>query len=385
MAQLFRHKRTGVQVISVEFTEKVPVYHFTVLKKKGKTITVEVDTHREEDALQKQVNRKLPVLVHFFGKGVLNRTVTPQDNYLDNLIVNASKSDFISAFQDAANLRLVSFMRKEPADEVIEKLDFCKDQVVDILLGPFVAFRPDLETIPVKVPGFEFNYVQTGFSATETKDRKVEFLGNILGQEVFGAIAGWNYLNEKDRCSILDEQEKEKRRANFSDKRQFEKLGLFMLVFFLAALLANYFYQGNLLKKNATIEDEIMIYSDNLNKIDLLDQEIKRKYQLISTSGILKHNYLSFYLDRIGKSLPSTINLVEIRTFPLDKKLKQKVKTEFEQSSVYVSGTTNNTASIDEWIARLNEQNWVAKTEILNFERNQEKQNASFTLRIRIR
>jgi Tfp pilus assembly protein PilN len=376
-----------IQVISVELTDGLPVFHFVILQKKAESFILRLKgTFESIEQLAKVIRKRLPIILHIYGKGVLNRKTVPIDDYLDKLILNANKNDFYSTFIDIEHERFVSFTRKEPVDSIIEKLVGLEDQIVDIQLGPFIVLNSNLPDKIKHAGNITFSYNNDGisFESSETSDLSCYFLDVKWNNQLLAGIAAYNELVSDPSCSIINHEERKTRRVNLKDKIQFEKLGVFMLAFFLFALIGNYFYQGHINEKNARIEDEIMIFSDNLTKIDLIDQEINRKKHLIQSSGILKNQYISFYLDQIGITLPSTISLTEIKTFPVTNKLKQKIKPEIDQTSIYISGITQNSSSIDMWIEKLNALDWVAKTEILSFERS-DGLKAIFTIKLYIK
>ena len=376
-----------IQAISIELTDDTPVFHIVTMQKKGDVICFKLKESVESvEQIAQSIRKRIPIVLHYFGKGVLNRKTIPTDDYLDKLILNANKNDFYSTYIDVENERFVSFTRKEQVDPVLEKLSEWKNQIIDITIGPFVALNTRLPEKINKTPHLSFNYNNDGisFDPLNTSDSSCYFLDEKLGNQLFAGVISYNELTNHSICSILNETERTARITNLNDKNQFEKLGVFILVFFLSVLIGNYFYQGRINEKNAILEDEIMIFSDNITKIDLLDQEITRKKQLIQTSGILKHQYISFYLDQIGISIPGSISLTEIKTFPVTNKLKQKIKPEIDQKSIYISGITQKSSSIDEWIEKLNTQDWVAKTEILSFKRN-DGQKAIFTIKLHIK
>lgn len=376
-----------IQAISVELADEAPIFHIVTLQKKGDSfIFKQKESVETVEQIAQFIRKRTPLILHFFGKGVLNRKTVPIDDYLDKLILNANKNDFYSTYIDVEHERFVSFSRKEQVDPIIEKLSGWKDQIVDITLGPFVVLNATLPEKITTTPHLSFTYSHDGisFEPLNTPNSSCFFLDEKLDRQLFAGITSYNELTVNPICSILNETERKVRKTNLNDKIQFEKLGVFMLAFFLIALVGNYFYQGHINEKNTILEDEIMIFSDNLTKIDLLDQEINRKTQLIQTSGILKHQYISYYLDQIGNSIPGSISLTEIKTFPVTNKLKQKIKPEIDQKSIYISGITQKSSSIDEWIEKLNTQDWVAKTEILNFERN-DGQKAIFTIKLHIK
>src|SRR5690606_8267449 len=140
---------------------------------------------------------------------------------------------------DVEHERFVSFSRKEQIDPIIEQLSEWKDQIVDITLGPFVVLN---QVLPVKLtvtPQALFNYSNDGvsFEPPSTSDYSCFFLDERLDSQLYAGVTSFNELTTNSKCSILNETERKARKTNFNDKIQFEKLGVFMLAFFLIALI----------------------------------------------------------------------------------------------------------------------------------------------------
>ncbi|MEX1193171.1 MAG: hypothetical protein WED10_00020 [Brumimicrobium sp.] len=373
-----------VQVVSIEFINDGVKYHFAYLQLKGGQISVNKSfSENNSDDLIAEINKNKPVIIHFFGKGILNRVVQPEPDFLDKLLINADKNEFYHSYQDLENYRYVSFCRKDKIDDFLEKFDSIKDNIIDCSVGPFNAFSEDL---PVKLSGTPLGEIKKNNGVYEfVKGDKIIrsfFLDKDYGSRLFAVLTGYLFLNKSGYFSFIDASNQKKMYSNFVDKIQFQLLGIFTLSFFLVSLLANYFYQGHVNSLNSDLESEIMIYSDNLNKIDLIDQEISRKKQLILTSGIIGGTRFSYYLDQIGTSLPKEIILDEIQIYPLEKKLKQKEKPIFKEGKILISGNTQHSKSIDELISELNSLEWVKKVAITSFIKNDDNKDSFFQIKI---
>ena len=373
-----------IQVISIELTNDGERYHYVNLKKsKGEVLVKDSFSEKNIDDLIKNVSKNTALILHFYGKGVLNRVVQPEPDFLDKLLVNADKKEFYFSYDDIDNFRYVSFSRKDKIDELIAKFDSLKDNIIDFSLGPYNVISKDLSIKPTATPLGKVKKDDGIYSfQIEETPTKNFFLNQDFGKRLFSAVTGYLFLKNASVFSFLDEKEQKSIQSNFIDKIQFQQLGIFTLSFFLIALVSNYFYQGHINKKNQALEQEIMIYGDNLNKIDLIDQEILRKKQLITSSGIIGGTRFSYYLDQIGSSLPSEVSLEEIEIYPIEKKLKQKEKPVFKDNSILISGNTQQSSIIDTWISKLNALYWVKSVAIISFIKNDDNKDSFFQIKI---
>jgi len=373
-----------VQVISIEFTDDKMKYHIAVLKrKKGNVIILSTLEDLDSETVLSQLNKNQPIVIHVFGKGVLNRTTAPVEGFLDNVLMNAHPNDFYINYLDLDQTRYVTFTRRDQLDEALKPLEELSGNILDICIGPYHTL---IEEIKEKINSTPLGDIvkEEGIYTFQKPStiQKLRYNGEHFKKSFYAVTVGAAFLEQNLSISAFNQEERKKKKSNFRDKLQFNYIGVGAIAFFLIALVSNYFYQGHLNDKNAVIESKIMVFSDNLKKIDLMDQEMQRKKQLIANSGIIRNNYFSTILDQIGGSIPSTIQLEEIQIYPLEKKLKKNVKPVFRSKTIKIAGTTRSSENIDVWINTLNKLEWVDNVAILSFETDESKNIAFFELKI---
>lgn len=379
-----------VQVVSIQLKEDGNSYHFVKCNyRKGEFFAETIETFESKESLDRVLKVKYPLILHFFGKGILNRRIENSPDYIDKLIVNGKKDDFYFATLDFEDYKYVSFTRK---DHVSSEVEFFQDKggiIIDISIGPFVS---QSHALPVRLsvtPTTQFEWKSSRLfdfkiKNEQTTDTSYEFRGWHWGNRLYAGILAYLFLENETFPSVLDEKTKSKSKTDLADKKQFEGLGLFTLAFFLIALTGNYLYQGKLSNDNAKLEDDITVFSDNLNRIDYLSTEIDRKSQLVRTSGILNYRFISFYLDQLGETISKDIRLTELTVFPLKKQLKQKKRPEFAQSNILISGLSISSTSLENWLKKVDRLEWMGKSEILNFSKKSDKVGV-FTVKLFIK
>lgn len=373
-----------VQVVSIEFTEQGVYYHWILLKRlKGDISIVESDEKLNSESIQGQLVSNIPIIVHVYGKGVLNKVTDQNEDYLENVLMNADPDEFFINYLDLEDKRYVSFSRKKPINEALSFLSSVNDNILDIVIGPYHVLVDGIHQNTRSTPIGEivFNNGTYSFEKTDSINRP-KFNGEILMNSFWAVTLGTAFLNNELTTSVFNSKERKQKQSNFRDKQHFKFIGVGAIVIFLVALIGNYFYQGHINEKNADLEAKIMVYSDNLKKIDQIDQEMLRKKQLIANSGIIRSNYFSTTLDQIGSSVPSTIQLEEVQVYPLERKLKKNEKPEFKRKTIKIAGSTKSSEYIDAWIDKLNELGWVDNVAILSFTTNEDKNTAFFELKI---
>jgi Tfp pilus assembly protein PilN len=172
-------------------------------------------------------------------------------------------------------------------------------------------------------------------------------------------------------------------KAKFKEQNTFERLGIGILAFFLLSLSANYFYVNHLNQIAAEKELELSSYGQQLSLIDRLNQEKNRKIQLFESSGLQSNEFISFYLDELGKSVPSTITLTVLETFPLKEGLKPRKKVEIDRETIAISGLCNTSKTLDDWMEKMERFSWIKSVELINYLR-QEDGTSFFQLKIKL-
>lgn len=373
-----------VQVVSIEFTERGNYYHWAKLKRsKGEVIMVDFSEKLDQDSIVHSIDSNIPIIIHFIGKGILSRVVEQEEDYIENLLMNADPEEFYINSLDLEEKRYVSFARKSVINNALIPLEGFNDNILDIVLGPYYVFLNEIREKTQSTPMGSIRY-ENGIYSFDSSDSPMrpKFNGELLIHSFWAFTIGWGFLQGNLDISVFGSDERKQRRSNYRDKKQFRVIGIAAIVIFLIALVGNYFYQGYINERNTDLEAKIMVYSDNLKKIDQIDQEMLRKKQLIANSGIIRSNYFSTTLDQIGASLPSSIILDEIQIYPLHKKLKRNEKPSFNRKTIKIAGSTNSSENIDLWIEQLNELEWVDNVAILSFSSDEEKKTSFFELKI---
>jgi hypothetical protein len=145
---------------------------------------------------------------------------------------------------------------------------------------------------------------------------------------------------------------------------QFLKIGGLLI---LGLLLINflffnhYFDKVNELKQVSEINQTTKTQIVNLN--DVVSKKQKMVDDLLKSNG----SKSSMYSDIIIHSLPKTILLSEFNYQPVLKRIKENKAIELEQNSISISGSSIDSGEFSNWIAFLEQENWINKVEIMDY------------------
>jgi hypothetical protein len=142
-----------------------------------------------------------------------------------------------------------------------------------------------------------------------------------------------------------------------------------------------YFYINYLNTEIANLEVDLTLTNDTVSLLEKLKQEKNRKELLVSNSGVQQKEFLSYFLDKIGETVPKAISLQVLEVFPLSETLKEKRRVELQQHIIEIEGTSPESETLDDWMERMNRFEWVRSVELINYLKSNNS-NASFKLLI---
>ncbi|MCE3297036.1 MAG: hypothetical protein K0R65_2750 [Crocinitomicaceae bacterium] len=337
--------------------------------------------------LVKKCGKEQPYLIHVSGTGILTRAVENIPNYKEQLIVNGDKDDFYFTTFEAGSRLVTSFFRKALIEDHVNELKNLKAFLLNVSCGIVpcllhiaeggkLAFDHEVSIVNGQLENFKrsesvqeqclvgtrflsFNEALTESLAMDLKENSPLLTGGFSAEEKRSALQNW------------------------VDYSKFRFFGVAMVSTILLLLLGNYFYLNHLNQQVADLEVELALNNENLSLMDRLEQEKIRKEQLILASGINGKSFTSYFIDAIGKTVPSSIKLTEMHVFPLKERLKQKRKVEIDQENIEVLGLTQSSSVLDDWMEKMNRFEWVNRVELLNYMKLTDNQ-AEFKLVIRI-
>lgn len=375
--------------LSVNFDGEKTTLHFHELKKKkgeivfGKTVRFEESL----ESFAKKIGKHTPVVLHFSGKGIINRSVDNKENYRHSLLMNADLNQFY--FTDYIQDEQVysSVIRKDVVQEFIDQLVDLNIDVISISSGPFVVspLASYVAKSSIDIDGTQLLFTKdqlTNYSKLEEQGRNTQLGAELIRTDQIGAVStAAQFFNPSP--SLLLPEDEQINSVNLNEAKQkniFVRFGVGMVFFFLTILASNYFYLGHL---NSIIESnslELLAHEDQLGELSFLTEEKERKEKLLSSSGLLNKKFLSFYLMELSNAVPDDIVLNSMVISPLVKEIKKRHKIEFQNEFIYVTGQSKSSDILSRWIDDLKENDWLSKVDILDY--SYEKGVGNFELEI---
>lgn len=367
-------------LLSVEIQSDGFVLHACSFQVPTKNKSFSFQKVEDLESLVKQFGVRKPFYIQVFGNGVLTRLVENAPQYKEQLLVSGNVDDFYFSSYETKGTVGVSFLRKNVIESLISFLDSKKAIVLGIHVGP-ILFASSLEQHNYKgeyLISFEGETL-TQLEKNQTNSSKGHFIDRLTSSEVLEQLI----FPKENYTQGIPAEALAETKSKYKEQTTFERLGIGVLAFFLISLTANYFYVNHLNQIAAEKEVELSSYGQQLSLIDRLNQEKNRKIQLFESSGLQSNEFISFYLDELGKSVPSTITLTVLETFPLKEGLKPRKKVEIDRETIAISGLCNTSKTLDDWMEKMERFSWIKSVELINYLR-QEDGTSFFQLKIKL-
>ncbi|MBG6130626.1 Tfp pilus assembly protein PilN [Aquimarina sp. EL_43] len=364
-----------------------PIYNVLIVDKKSDALSVETSFSTEDfNVVKDKVNTSVPLLLNFYGKGIINKQVSAKGNYLKEVLFNASIDDFYIYELHQNQQNFISIVRKDVLEKFFALFLENKYLVVDYSIGPFVGvlFKGLSNTSSIISADYELSFENDYLIETQKLDTITKEY--ILGEEKINNIQVplfstlLHYLYPSDDFSYDAEFLKENKKENVL-KKAFNTVATVLGIFFLSALLISYLLLNYYNDKYVSYESQLYNLNDTYNQVKKLENEKENKTKILQESGILNQNFLSFYMYRIVNSIPDNVGLNSLKVNPAQKKIKNFEKIIFETNTIIINGNSSSSMPINSWVKELKKENWISKIEILDFSKSRNKKS-EFTLKI---
>jgi Tfp pilus assembly protein PilN len=342
------------------------------LEKKGVS---KVDYSFEEfdniESLIKKFGTTKAYSLHVNGTGVLTRLVEFLPGYKEQLIVNGDKDDFYFCSYNDSFKVATSFFRKSLIEEVIEEMNASKLFLVNISCGiiPVLLIASEKEKISYDYAiEIENSRIKSLTRNEAPTDRSIiNSVFKVRNEAINQGIILSQTEPIENYSGGFDQNEETVKLDNYVQFSTFKFFGILVVSVIFSSLVINYFYVNHLNTEIANLDAELALNSNNLSLLEQLKEEKNRKEQLVLSSGVNTEQFTSYFIDKIGVSVPKSISLREAYFFPLKENLKEKRKVEIRQDAIEIIGFTPNSQVLDDWMEKMDRYEWVENVELLNY------------------
>jgi len=397
---------TGVEVLvdsqskhSFRYT-RIKNYYGNITIKKATENSLDIDGLANEVGKNKTIpfSSNPPLSLVFTGKQVVIKEIKDYGDEDDNsrllqkTLPGARLSDFYLQTFDSEQKVFTAVIKKSIVDDVLQELKEKGFYVQEVLLGPFavLSFKEQIvKNKEIQLPTGKVSYQDAEISniSTDAIDMGENFqIGDdaIPFKSMLSFATAFNYFNPNldiTECSI-DLVKKERGEIKFG-VYQIALLRLFLvLVLFIG--MTNFFLGKNYSVAYDSLQGSTAEQQNTYSLFQLRQQELVNRINLLSNTGVSSRGGLSFYADRIGSLIPQSIQLLEFKIVPIKKKVKKGERVELDPSKMRIKGVAPISMDLNEWVLKLDNEDWIGETVIINYSQTDREYPGIFDLEIKL-
>lgn len=396
---------TGVEVRVYSVSEATFLY--TQIKNYYGTITVKKQKDKElslEELVQEVGKNKIipfsanpPIVLTFTGKQVIVKKVDDEtidlkddSSVLQRVLPGARVNDVYLQTFDFEGNTFAAVIKKNIVDQVINQLKENGFYIQEVLLGPFavLSFKEQLaKNKQITLQGYRIQFEDDNQIKVTNSENTIganAFIGeeelsfnNIISfSGAFAYFSGFNGFNTV-KIPLLDTEQTEIKFGIY----QMALLKLFLFLMFFIGL-TNYFLGVNYTKAYEELQEATSEQKQIYLTYQTKEQELLNRINLLKNTGVYSIGSLSYYADRVGGLLPESVKLLEMKIAPILKKIKKDERVEISPNKLLIKGVAPISIDLNEWVLKLNNEDWVKETVIVNYSQTDRENPGIFNLEI---
>lgn len=345
----------------------------TIKKNRGKVVVLNYAIYESKYDLYEKLTNKLPIIVVFEGKGILEKKIdlgaADDATWYKNI-------DFESVFHTSfhtSKFCFISFCRRELVDDLTYEFKKRDLSVIDIYIGSFIGALLYDEIGETEILSNRINLIFEnddlfGFSKY-LGNSKQYFIGNeSVNSEMiplFGAFIHYFVQQIEVTKTVISNKE----RQEFQFRKLFNYASVIVLIFFFTSLLASYIGRQYYNRLNMELATHNVYIGKTQESIKSLAKQRREKLELLNQMGLLTTKFQSYYAYEIVKSIPNGINITKLNISPAAE-IKNEKEAEICSNKIIIKGVINKQSSIDLWVIDIKKMEWVEKVEIVLMEKD---------------
>ena len=384
-----------IQVIEwMDLNDSLAEYNFLSVRNKDGKLHIEQDEVRikSPEELTKRIDPKEFTIVLVTGSKVLNKpsndaALIIEDQFYQGF-PGSNLNEFVIQRSTYDDQSWLSIARSDYVHTIVERLNQKGVPVHEIRLGPFdisylqgllnVKSMPHFGYHDFSKEAYQFILNSHRSEQTSISDETIE----TANLPLFGAVLG-RIIGKDDR--ILNEPAQVvESRSKWFDTKQLNTIKWAALLTLFALLLLNFFLFNNAQNKNQQLTGELSEFEGQQRTIQSQQDLEQSSMSYLSKHGWADQQKVSFYLDRLASTIPSSIRLTEIEIFPQEETRNNRTKTTLnDRSSIKVKGTANKLEDYNKWITGLTNLDWIEKVDVLDY--SEESHIGEFVIHVHLK
>lgn len=375
-------------------TEAYTVTALTVTRKKEDIeITAQVSPDPSLHVLKDVSAKDIPTTVIFTGKGIISkripRNVGGEEAQITEQLAAYGNTKVSHTVTTNDNWLYVHVIRTDLLNTWLSRLEEAGIHPLHLCLGASSIWEvlPYLsDTTEVSTGNYRYEFDTHGLGSIHESD---EPFGQYMlgGEQVSGSIllpyAGIISLFKEAAqtpTSVQGALESQWKEAYY--QRAIKQAGMIGIAAIFLILLVNTGLFMHFYGKRTDLEAELFTYQGKLSEVTLLEQELKRKKDMVHASGTHTHGRFAYHADQVASVLTPDIRLTRLTVNPIQPLEARSEKITVKTDVLEVEGKCKESSELDRWVTRLDTLEVVQGVHIQGFGKKRGSEDNVFTLNI---
>jgi len=390
---------TGVEVVlgknnQFNYCQIKNYYGKLSIKKRGDLIS-SIDILHQKIGKNKNIpfSSNPPIALTITGKQVILKQIEALEDEDDTILLQkvlpGAKMDsfYIQKYRNG-NKWFLAILKKEILDQLLQEFKTKTFDVISIFLGPFCIIPFIENTKELILPQYTLQLNNDTLFITQTNslvgsdlhisNEVIPFYQIIPFSSAFYIFSNSNFLYQIEPKNVLTNKEEVKFYIYLI------ALLRFFLVIVLFMALTNYFlnkaYQNALSDLQTTTSEQQRKYL----LYEKQQQELNQQISILQTTGVSSVKTYTYYADKIAELLPQSISLLNLHIGVISNKMKTDTKLNIIKNKIIIRGIANNTLDLNEFLLKLEQEKWVKRSIIKNYNQTDRENPGIFEINITI-
>ncbi|KQC29392.1 hypothetical protein [Flagellimonas eckloniae] len=382
----------GLEIYQIEGTTQFRLLQ--VIKKKGELVIMDSQSFGELEMLPSLAKVSVPIYLIYNTDSVITKHAI--SNFEDRAAVEQvfpglNFENFFYQISKLKDLPCISVVKKQDVENYLVQLKKMKFNVGGFSLGPcslsIIVDYLDSDFIFTNTDKLVLNGLSDTNLSISKKNSSVSTYNinglSVKNTEIMAFSGVLSFLTSNTMRASNFSNVGRNLQSEFVNSRTFGILLRSSLGFILLLLLSNfllfnfYFDRVQLSKENLAFKNE------NKKNLTIVRNRVNEKEKKVDAVLSLSNSRTSFYLDKLGASLPKSILLTELLYQPLTKPIQESKPIQLDENRILVMGTSISSEDFSSWITLLETIEWITSVETMDYD-YKNKNTSNFKIKISV-
>jgi len=382
------------RIAGIEVLQKDDEHCFilTVLQRKKDQITI-VDQQVVTELSDLKVST--PVYLCINTKDILHkRLVTGTKNNNESLqqsLPSVNLEDFYIQYFQNDHIAVASLIRTQVVEDYLKKLNEQKIYPLQLYLAPFTLENvfPFLKEESVDANRFQLNNVQGqiySFRNNSSEQATTYQIGDehVSSSSLLSYACALNHFIATDAIHTSSTPYTQQRSEGLHRYR-FKRLSIAILSFLFSILLVNFFLFSSRRTYFSELQTKNKGTQQLVTKMTRLKKDFDRKQEFLSQAGWLDASMSSKCIDRIAKTVPSSVLLTSLSYHPINIEKSRKERRDiFDYHIILLKGNCQKPTVLNKWLQQLEELSFSKEVKVNDYHDDERSKKGEFEILIHL-